>query len=304
MQPLKKVQIPPYFWALGAMLFWGLSFIWSSILLRYYEPVTIIFFRLILSSLMLFSFIRITGIQQKIYRRDLRYIILGSLFNPFLYFFCENYGLKYSTPTIAAVIIATIPVFSPLVAWLTYREKLTKLNFLGIIVSFGGIMVMLMNSESEMEVDPAGVLFLIGAVFAALLYSVVLRKLTARYNSVNLIAYQNTIGILMFLPLFLLLDAGHAVKVPLNPTIITSFLLLAFFASSVAFVFFAQSVKVLGISKSNIFSNLIPVFTAIFSYFLIQEEFTLRKLVGMTIVIAGVFLSEITKKNPVKAGNP
>lgn len=286
------------------MLFWGLSFIWSSILLRYYEPVTIIFFRLILSSLMLFSFIRITGIQQKIYRRDLRYIILGSLFNPFLYFFCENYGLKYSTPTIAAVIIATIPVFSPLVAWLTYREKLTKLNFLGIIVSFGGIMVMLMNSESEMEVDPAGVLFLIGAVFAALLYSVVLRKLTARYNSVNLIAYQNTIGILMFLPLFLLLDAGHAVKVPLNPTIITSFLLLAFFASSVAFVFFAQSVKVLGISKSNIFSNLIPVFTAIFSYFLIQEEFTLRKLVGMTIVIAGVFLSEITKKNPVKAGNP
>ncbi len=296
MQPLKKIQIPPYFWALGAMLFWGLSFIWSSILLRYYEPVTIIFIRLILSSLMLFSFILVSGVQQKIRRRDLKYILLGSLFNPFLYFFCENYGLKYSTPTIAAVIIATIPVFSPLVAWLTYRERLTILNFLGIFISFGGILLMLMNSESELAVDPAGVLFLFGAVFAALLYSVNLRKLTARYSSVNLVAYQNFIGIFLFLPLFLLLDAEKAIEVPLNLTIITSFLLLALFASSVAFVFFAQSVKVLGISKSNIFSNLIPVFTAIFSYLLMQEAFTLRKLMGMTIVIAGVFLSEITKK--------
>lgn len=299
MPPLKKIHIPPYFWALGAMLFWGLSFIWSSILLQYYEPVTIIFIRLILSSAMLFGFIRLTGLQQKIYRHDIKYILLGSLFNPFLYFFCENYGLKYSTPTIAAVIIATIPVFSPVVAWITYRERLTMLNFLGIIVSFGGVLLMLMNDESELAVDPVGVLFLFGAVFAALLYSVVLRKLTARYSSVNLIAYQNFIGIFLFMPLFFIMDVRHAITVTLNPTIISSFLLLALFASSVAFVFFAQSVKVLGISKSNIFSNLIPVFTAIFSYLLIHEAFTFRKLIGMTIVIAGVFLSETTKNKSV-----
>ncbi len=84
--------------------------------------------------------------------------------------------------------------------------------------------------------------------------------------------------------------------VPLNGEIISSMLLLAVFASSLSFVFFAHSVKLLGISKTNIFSNLIPVFTALFSYFLLSESFSLHKIIGVLIVIGGVYLSERTKK--------
>jgi drug/metabolite transporter (DMT)-like permease len=74
-------------------------------------------------------------------------------------------------------------------------------------------------------------------------------------------------------------------------------LLLSVLASSVAFVFFAHSVKFLGISKSNIFSNLIPVFTAIFSYLLLSESFTIQKVAGIALVIGGVYLSERTRKS-------
>jgi len=75
-------------------------------------------------------------------------------------------------------------------------------------------------------------------------------------------------------------------------------LLLSILASSAAFVLFAQSVKLLGISKSNIFSNLIPVFTATFSYFLIDEQFSVQKLCGILLVITGVYLSERAKRKP------
>jgi len=278
------------------MLFWGLSFIWSSLLLKYYQPVTIIFIRLIISSGLLFLFIYFSGYQQKIARSDIKLIFLSALFNPFLYFLGENYGLKYSTPTIAAVIIATIPVFSPLVAYLSYREKLTAINFIGIAVSFVGVILILINNDFTLTSDIRGVIFLFCAVTAALLYSVTLKKLTSRYSAVNIVAYQNLIGIFFFLPPFLFFEAGAVMSIPLNSEIITSFLLLAILASSVSFVCFAHSVKLIGISKSNIFSNLIPVFTAFFSFLLLNESFTLRKIVGIAVVIGGVYLSERSKK--------
>jgi len=293
---LKKIHLPVYFYALAAMLFWGFSFIWSSVLLKYYEPVTIIFIRLIISASFLFTVKHFFLASEKINRNDYRLILLSALFNPFLYFLGENYGLKFSTPTIAAVIIATIPVFSPLIAYLSVREKLSPINFVGIAVSFGGVILMLVTGDLSFAADIRGILFLFGAVFASLLYSVTLRKLTAKYSALTLIAWQNLIGIFLFLPIFLIFELKSFMRVPLNGEIITSMLLLAILASSISFVFFAHSVKLLGISKSNIFSNLIPVFTAIFSFFLLSEGFTFQKIGGIALVIGGVYLSERSKK--------
>ncbi len=293
---LKKFHIPVYFFPLAAMLFWGLSFIWSSILLKYYEPVTIIFIRLIISAAFLFTIIHFFWKREKISLKDYRLIFLSALFNPFLYFLGENYGLKFSTPSISAVIIATIPVFSPVIAFLSVREKLTPINFVGIAISFSGVVMMLVTGNLSLAADIRGILCLFGAVLAALLYTVTLRKLTVKYSALTLIAWQNLIGIFLFLPLFLVFEFKSAIDVPLNREIITSMLLLAILASSVSFVFFAHSVKLLGISKSNIFSNLIPVFTAIFSFILLSEEFTLQKVAGITLVIGGVYLSERTRR--------
>ena len=155
---------------------------------------------------------------------------------------------------------------------------------------------MLITRDLSLAADIKGVNFLFGAVFAALLYTVTLRKLTMKYSALMLVASQNLIGIFLFLPFFLLFEAKSAIAVPLTREIVTSMLLLAVLASSVSFVFFAHSVKLLGISKSNIFSNLIPVFTAIFSYLLISESFTFQKIAGIALVIGGVYLSERTRR--------
>jgi drug/metabolite transporter (DMT)-like permease len=277
------------------MLFWGFSFIWSSLLLKSFQPVTIIFIRLVISSAFLFVLIYFMGKHEKVERKDYNLIFLSALFNPFLYFLGENYGLKYSSPTIAAVIIATIPLFSPLVGYLSFREKLTPINFIGIVVSFAGVLMMLVTRDFSLAADVKGILFLFCAVFAALLYTVTLRKLTMKYSALVLVANQNLIGIFLFLPFFLFFEARSAMAVQLTFDIVSSMLLLAILASSVAFVFFAHSVKLLGISKSNIFSNLIPVFTAVFSYLLLSESFNFQKIAGITLVIAGVYLSERTR---------
>ena len=184
------------------MLFWGMSFVWSSIVFEYYLPVTTVFLRLVLSSALLFAGMKLYGKMERIAAKDYKLFFLSALFNPFFYFLGESYGLKYSSPTISAIIIATIPLFTPVVAFYMLGEKLRRMNIAGIIISFIGIIVMLANKEFILSASLFGVVFLLFAVGSALAYSVYLRKLSVKYSAVFIIAVQNLLGALYFLPIF------------------------------------------------------------------------------------------------------
>jgi drug/metabolite transporter (DMT)-like permease len=276
-----------------SMIFWGMSFVWSSIVFKYYNPITTIFLRLIISTILLASFIYFTGKFEKLKKEDRGLFLLSSLFNPFLYFIGENFGLKNSSPTISAVIIATIPLFAPVVAYFALKERITRLNVTGIIVSFLGVGIMLVNPDLSLNATPVGIMFLLWAVVSAVIYSVFLKKLTVKYSSLTIITYQNALGVLYFLPLFLIFDYQHFITVKPNRELISSLLQLSIFASSLAFIFFTMTVKELGVSRTNVFSNLIPVFTAIFSAIFISEIFTGTKIAGMAVVIIGVMISQV-----------
>ena len=280
------------------MLFWGMAFIWMKIVLQYYQPITVATLRIFLSSIFLLFYIKLFKKSQKIDKSDYKIFLISAFFNPFIYFLLESYGIKYVSPTISAVIIATIPLFSPLVAYFSVKEKLSFLSIFGIIISFFGILIMLVNKDLSLRADPIGVLILFLAVASALVYSVLLVKLTRKYSSVNIITYQNTIGIFYFLPLFFYFDFNSFINVKPNFELVSSLVFLSILCSSLAFIFYATSIKNLGISKTNIFTNLIPVFAAIFSYFILAEYFSLSKILGIIIVIAGVFVSQIKRKKP------
>ena len=68
---------------------------------------------------------------------------------------------------------------------------------------------------------------------------------------------------------------------------------LAVFASCGAFILFAWSVNRIGITKANVFTNCIPVFTALFSFIILGEKLTIQNIIGMMIVIFGLFMSQL-----------
>ena len=70
---------------------------------------------------------------------------------------------------------------------------------------------------------------------------------------------------------------------------------LAFFGSSFAFIFFTISIQKLGVTKSNAFTNAIPVLTAIFAFFLLGETLSFIKMAGIGLVIAGLFMSQVRR---------
>jgi len=275
-----------------AMIFWALSFIWFKMANEYYPPITIIMSRLILSSVLLFLFTKVTGTLQILQKKDRWAIVVLTLFNPFLYFIGESYGLTYVSSTTGAVIISTIPLFTPFAAHYFLKEKLSLMNYLGIFFSFTGVLLILYH-PGEWQASWIGLLFLLFAVFCAVTYTILLSKLSFRYNALSLITWQNTLGALLFIPLFLWID------LPALPSGIWSWphfkpiLELAVFASSFSFVLFAVGIKIIGAARTNIFSNIIPVFTAVFAFFLLQESLSLQKVAGILIVIGGLFLAQV-----------
>lgn len=289
-----------YIIILFSMLFWGMSFVWTKIVLNYYEPITTIFLRLVLSTIILFSGLMLFKKVEKIRKEDYKLFLVSAFFNPFLYFLGENFGVKYSTATISAVIIATIPLFVPMVAYFALSERLKKINLIGIIISFTGITVMMVNKDLTLNASPFGVACLFLAVGSAVIYSIMLKILAGKYSAFTIVAVQNLIGVILFLPIFLVFDYQSFILVKPNVELISSLILLSFFASSLAFVFFTIGTREIGVSKTAVFSNIIPIFTAVFSYFILSEYFNLNKIVGMIIVLFGVFFTQIGRLKKLK----
>lgn len=301
---MQKPHIPVvYFQLVLAMAFFGLSFVFTALSLTELRPVSIIVSRLLISlgALSVLSRIpavtRIVGHWQWPARGDWRLLVAVALFQPFLYFLSENTGLLYASPAVAAIVIATIPVVTPVFAFLLLRERITVATVIGALLSVGGVFVLVLGDGEAGGADALGVLLVFGAVLAAVGYAIVLRRLPSGYSSLSVVAWQNLIGLGMFLPLFLLFDAGHVLRLGLpSPEVLGALVFLGIFPSTVSFVFLGRGIRVLGATKANIMTNTVPVFATLFSVLVLGESLRASTGLGMVIVISGVLLGQVRRR--------
>ncbi|WP_321347246.1 DMT family transporter [uncultured Draconibacterium sp.] len=282
--------------ALAAVFFWSFSFVWFKIAFLAYKPITVVLFRLAISAILIIIMALSVRQLQKIKKEDYKWFFFMAFFEPFLYFLGESYGLKYVSSTVAAVIVATIPLFTPIATWIFYKEKVKLMTVIGIIFSFFGVGLVVMNGQFGFEASPLGVALESMAVIAAIGFALILKKLTSDYNTLTIIAYQNIIGVLLFLPIWLSIDFQDFMQTPFHPQAFRAIILLAVFSSTLAFVFFTKSLRVLGVTRANTFINLIPVFVAVMAYFILKDELRLQQIIGIIVVVTGLFLSQIKKR--------
>jgi len=279
-----------------AMIMWGLSFIWSTQVYRNLNPTATIFLRLVVATIFFTAILFIFGLNEKVKKEHLGLFALAAMFEPFLYFIFEGYGLKNTSPIIGAAIIAMIPLVTPIAASVFLKERLSPMNILGLIVSFLGVMVMLINKDLEFVASTKGVLFLFSAVVVAVGYSISLVKLTKLYKPLTITWMQNIIGMIYFIPLTIIMERFEPSNFANIGSYIVPLLCLGVFCSAIAYSLWAFAFSRLGASKANVYSNLIPVFTGIFSFILGIEAFASNKLIGIVMVVIGLIFSQLKKK--------
>jgi len=290
-------QVKIYVAVVLSMIFWSFSFIWFKVANKTFHPITIVFIRLLFSTILMTTFLVVTKNYMKIKKSDRKLFLMLALFEPFFYFLGESFGLTYVSATVCSVLIATIPVFATIGAWLIFKEKLKVINYAGIILSFMGVLVFILNTDGSLSFNIKGLLLLTLAVLSAVGYNLTLSHLIETYTPVYIVNVQNLIGATLFLPLFLIFDFKHFISTPFTFNMFKPIIELSIFASCGAFILFAYSVKNMGITKANVFSNCIPVFTAFFSFILMGDKLTVQNIAGMAIVIAGLFMSQMNGSN-------
>ncbi len=155
-------QLGIYSAAILSMLFWSSAFVWSKIALQYYSPITIVLLRLIIASVLMELIARVFIKERKIKKEHRYHFVLLSFFEPFCYFIGEYFGMQYVSATIGALVISTIPVFTPFVAYFLLKEKITRYGIIGLILSFGGVvLIVLQDSNWQTSLIGIALLFLL-----------------------------------------------------------------------------------------------------------------------------------------------
>lgn len=280
-----------------AILLWGMSYIWTDKLLALGIPVFyFVFVRILIAGVVLFLLNAAYGRIKRIQKQDLKKFLLLALFEPFIYFVCETYGVELTSPTISAMIIATIPIFSIAAGRIFFKERITGLNIAGVILSLMGIIMVIMKGTIAGKDLMWGIILLLIAVIAEVGHASITKSLSGNYSSQIIVMYQFLIGSVYLLPLFVWkgLDGFNA-QVYFSADVWYPLICLSILCSSLAFSLWVSTIKTLGVAKSSIFSALIPVVTALIAW-LLGTEMTALQWGGIAISTIGVILSQYSPK--------
>ena len=304
-------KIIPYLSVVTAMLIWAGAGIAVKEALVVFSPLTLIVLRFTLAVLLMlciglvFRKNEVVGLQ-KVDRKDLPLFLLGGLFQPFLYFIFETYTYQsFASPTIAEALLSTQPVMAPLFALVLLRERVTRNNIIGIVLSTVGMLMLLLVGANDFALGSSwGVLLAILTVSMSVSYSVILRKIPAKYSPLSIVFYVQSFALL----LFYLVWGGEALYsggVALCNNGVewcssgvewwrscAAVVYLAVLASVAAFVLFCYTVREIGVTRANVFNNVRPVFTAILMWLIFDEVLPVWKLVGIVVIIVGLFVSQ------------
>lgn len=304
------MKLKTYILLLLSVLFWGISFILTKELFLSEEHMTVtilITLRLAIATLVMLPTLALSRQLEPIrkgpgkglaalLRGDLKWFLLLALCEPFIYHLCETSGVQLVSGSLASVVIATIPLFVPFGMWLAYRQRITPQLIVGVVLSLGGVFILIAGGES-LQGNAKGLLFLAGAVVIAVVYTLLLVKIVDHYRPLTITTWQNLIGLIYFLPLVLAFDGSQLPLLSYSPKMLLILLTLGLCCSTLAYAFYNRGVRVLGASEACIFNNAIPVFSLIAAILIGQETFSWLKVLGIVIVIAGVILAQFEPKH-------
>lgn len=297
------------------MLIWAGAGIAVKEALVIFSPLTLIVMRFTLAVLLMLSIglvfrhNSIVGLQ-RVEKKHIPLFLLGGLFQPFLYFIFETYTYQsFSSPTVAEALLSTQPVMAPLFAWVLLRERVTRNNIIGILLSTLGVMMLLMMGGGPLAMGDGaigkGVLLAVLTVSMSVSYSVVLRRIPTHYTPLSIVFYVQSFALVLFYVLWAVMDRGNGllgddgIRLLGEGQWVKSLLsvgYLAVLASVTAFILFCYTVRKIGVTRANVFNNVRPVFTAILMWMIFGEILPIWKIIGIIIIIIGLFISQKQEK--------
>ncbi len=284
-----------------AHLIWGANFVVAKITLQEFPTSTLAFFRFAFASILIAPFFLAQTKKIKINPTDFpKLITVGVLIITLnITFFFE--GITRTTALNASTLTLIIPIMSVLLGWWFLKEKVSKINLLGVIFGlFGALVIVGIPDLITGDYSPRVMLGNVLIILASIVWvagGVLSRQLLEKYPSLIVTSVAFLVGTVTFTPSAL----NDYIQNPLWPNTITllgilGLVYMIFLSSISAYFLFEWGLSKSSVIIANLFQYIEPLIAAILSVLILQEELTTSFGIGAVLIIIGVFLGTYKKE--------
>ena len=306
---LKKLTVNNYFLLIILSAIWGSAFFAIKIGLESFSPITVASLRLSIASLFLLFFFYIQ--KKKIFftAKIIYLLIIIGIIGNFIPFFLISWAEQYIPSSTAGMLMAIGPIITLVMShFLTKSDKFTIIKFVSISIGFIGVLfIFSTNSFGNLVeynfIDLIAKFLVIIAAFGYMLSNIIAYEKLNQLDSFSITTFATTFGAIFSIPFFLIDISFNNYNYTFNYNSILAVIYLGIFPTAIAFQFRYYITKTSGPVFLSYVAYLIPAFALIWGYILLSEKIGLNSLIGILLILIGVYLGqnrsmgEITKKN-------
>lgn len=277
-------------------MIWGGTFVAGRFLADQLNPLLAASLRFILASLALLLFIACARIRllHPNLRQFAQLAVLGFC-GIFFYNLCFFYGLQYINASRASLIVALNPAVIGLASWLLFKERLSRIKLLGILLCLVGAGTVIVSRNPQLLQATAdawiGDLLILGCVAGWGVYSLCARGLNQSLGPLQTVTWSVLLGTLM-LTSTAFVTASVSVEA-LRRLQLTQWLSLAYLGvlgSALAYIGYYDGIRRIGATRSGVFIALNPLTAVICGALLLGEQLTAPMLAGGAVILLGIYL--------------
>lgn len=286
---------------------WGLNFSVTKIALRAFSPIAFNTLRFIIATSFLLAVLRRRDGGIRVDRRDLMALVILGVLGHGVYqvFFIE--GLAHTTAANSSLLMATVPIFVALLSAALGIERVGAQRWLGILLSFGGIILITLGANGRIDLSSSHLLgdgLMLGGAITWAVYTVASKPLLARYSPLYLTAITMVPGTLVWLAIGLPAMMAQDWTAP-SLGAWGGLLYSAIFSVGVAFLIWFNGVQKIGNARTAVYSNGTPVFATLLAWLILGERMTWLQILGAVVILVGVALvrrEDVSRRAATSAG--
>ncbi len=292
----KSVSIGILFSIIGIVLFSAKAVMVKLAYVYHIDSISLLLFRMIFA----FPFYLAIALWKKpanpqnIKKQDFLWVFLFGFLGYYLASFFDFEGLRFIKAGLERIILFIYPTIVVILSWFFFKKKLTKHQLIAILITYVGVVITFWNEISANTSDVYWGSFLIFlSAFTYASYLVGSGWLIPKFGVIPFTAYSMLVSTFCVVVHYSFVRDFDLFNYPI-PVYILGFC-MAFFSTFIPSFLVSEAINRLGASTFSIFGSLGPVSTIILAYFFLGEQISGIQLLGMLIVIFGVYL--VSKKN-------
>ncbi|HPJ34418.1 MAG TPA: DMT family transporter [Spirochaetota bacterium] len=295
----KTAAISGILMAITATIIWSWNYIIARGVAENIPPVALSFFRWATAFIFIFPF-SFKGLlrERQAVKKNIRYITVMAILSVTL-FNTLVYIAGHTTGAINLSLIAiSTPVFIILISHFLLKDKTSYKGWAGVTITISGVILLICRGSLKVLFNlsfSSGDLWMTAAAIIFALYSILLKRKSHEIGMLTFLLVTFGIGTAALFPFFII-ERAFSPAINFTPSVIISILYTGIFASIAAFFLWNRSVEIIGAAKTGIYYYTLPLFSSLWAFLFLGEEFKPVHLASMLLIISGILIATDIKK--------